>query len=452
MLGFVEDVHTLRRIVIFYLLLLKLYMHSCTPFVCFLSQLAQLQVPFRSLRRPCRSPCRFGKTRHKTIHVCTLLLQCSNDMAAFARPFRALRLLSPALRRFFQLPSEGLRVLFFGSDRFASHHMQALLDSGEVCAMELVCPPDRTKPSRQRKESDMLPVKQIALRRNLVVHEPDPSVGFEMEGWKAPDLSRFDIGIVVSFGYRIPKRVIEQLRLGVLNVHPSLLPKYRGAAPIQRAIMRGEKRTGVSIIDINSGELDSGDIIAQAEIAIDPSATFYLMTYRLGMLGCKMLIETIRTLDLCRSRRKKQCDSDVARSICKEFRAPKIKKSEGLVDWTKLEAQQVILLWRALHGFLPVYTSFKDKRMLILKLDFQPVAFNKELDPGQLLYCPDLNRIFIGCVYGRAVSCSKLQLATRKPLSPLAFANGYHIPVRHPDVEYDIPPGPVFELPLPTMQ
>jgi methionyl-tRNA formyltransferase len=330
------------------------------------------------------------------------------------------------MRRFLHCGGKQLRVLFFGSDEFASQHMQALLNNG-ISEMELVCPPSRVRRSRRRKT--LLPAKQFALAHELVCHEPHPAIGFTMKGWEPPDLSLFDIGVVVSFGYRIPKRILRNIRLGIVNVHPSLLPKFRGAAPIQHAIMRDEKRTGVSIIDINVGRMDSGDLLSQREVEIGRHDTFATLSSRLANLGSEMLVDTLQKIEFYRSNRKQQCDSELMQTISESYRAPKLDKLEGLLDWNKMTAEQVILRWRSLYGFLPTFSSWRGNRILILSLDFEPVEIGhfSRFEPGQLLFCPSSQRILIGCCDGRAVACSQLQVATRKPMAALSFANGYHI-------------------------
>ena len=330
------------------------------------------------------------------------------------------------------IPSS-LRVLFFGSDTFASLHLAAILASKSVSRVEVVCPPNRV---RSRKAAEIHPTKALALQHNLPVHEPDASIGFRMKGWHCPDPSRFDIGVVVSFGYRIPDSILRQFHFGMVNVHPSLLPRWRGASPIQRALLNDDGVTGVTIMDLNASKMDSGDILCQQALKIEENDTFSSLSKRLSCIGSQSLVHTLEAIRTGTCERTSQESSALdCRKVSRSFRAPKLVRQDAFLDWRRMSARETLLRWRALKGFMPLYSFWKGNRVIIHDLD---VSATRQfsgifLRPGHVMFCVKKKLLLIGCADSQVVACSHLQLATRKPIHAFDFANGYHIPRFHND-------------------
>ena len=159
-----------------------------------------------------------------------------------------------------------MRIVFFGSDRIALPTLERLAQKHE---MRLVCCPDRP-PSRARGTIQWSPLetKSFALRHDIPIDQVPVSEGFRLPSWKPEFLlnQSFDFGVVVSFGYRLPPWILSRFTRGVLNMHPSLLPRFRGPAPIPRCIESGESLTGVSVIQVHPDVIDSGKIFLQREI------------------------------------------------------------------------------------------------------------------------------------------------------------------------------------------
>lgn len=167
----------------------------------------------------------------------------------------------------------------------------------------------------------------------------------------------YDLGVVVSFGYFIPSRVIESFRLGMINIHPSLLPKYRGASPVQYTLWEGETETGVSIITVHPNKIDGGKILKQSRLPVDALATFGSLSQQLALLGANDLLETISNYD---SAVANAYEPDHSQDL--GITAPKIKKEEGRVQWHK-DAMSIYRHWQGLAGWtVSVFTSLVNVR------------------------------------------------------------------------------------------
>ena len=213
-----------------------------------------------------------------------------------------------------------MRIVFLGSGAFAVPGLEALLDAGhEVAAV--VTQPDREKGRGQALAPP--PLKPVAERRGLPVlqfrrvREPQAQ---EALAALAPELQ-----VVVAFGQILPKDIIDGPPLGCINVHPSLLPKYRGAAPMNWALIRGEEKTGITIMRMDEG-VDSGDILLQEETPVEPGETYDHLHDRLAVLGAQCLLRAIEELAAGTVRRIPQ---DHTRATL----APRLKKDDGLIRW-----------------------------------------------------------------------------------------------------------------------
>jgi methionyl-tRNA formyltransferase len=242
-----------------------------------------------------------------------------------------------------------MNLLFCGTPEFAVPTLETLI--AEKFAINLVVTnPD--EPSGRGYELKAPPVKRAALRQGLEVFQPAKL----KEPATVEFLSRLrpDALVVIAYGHIIPKWLIELPRLGCINLHASLLPKYRGAAPIQWALIRGETVTGVTTMMIDEG-LDTGDILLKGEVAIQDEDTTETLAKRLSQVGADLMIETLRRL--ARGDLKAQAQDHTQATL-----APILKKEDGRIDWT-LRAKEI---WNRIRGLRPwpgAYTTFRGKNL-----------------------------------------------------------------------------------------
>lgn len=244
-----------------------------------------------------------------------------------------------------------MRVIFMGTPDFAVPSLQALLDHGyEVCAV--YTQPD--KPKGRGHKLQPPPVKELALAREIPVLQPailrSGEVQEEIRKWNA------DVIVVVAYGKILPKAVLDMPRLGCINVHGSLLPKYRGAAPIQWTVLNGDKTAGVTTMFMGEG-MDTGDMLLKMETAVGEEETSGQLFDRLKDLGADLLIQTLERLE-------QGTLTPIPQNEAEATRAPMLSKDLSLVDWTK-PAQQVHDLIRGLNPW-PSAVSYLDGKKLKL--------------------------------------------------------------------------------------
>lgn len=245
-----------------------------------------------------------------------------------------------------------LKLIFAGTPDFAAAHLQALLDGGkQVCAV--YTQPDRA--AGRGKKLQASPVKQLALEHDIPVYQPrslkDEEAQAELAALDA------DLMIVVAYGLLLPQAVLDTPRLGCINVHASLLPRWRGAAPVERAILAGDERTGITIMQMDAG-LDTGDMLYTVETPITPADTRITVEQRLTSLGCEALLHTLADFDTLR--RQAQPQDDALSTYAK-----KLDKAEARLDWT-LTASELDRRVRAGVGRLPAYSLLDGERVRFL--------------------------------------------------------------------------------------
>ena len=241
------------------------------------------------------------------------------------------------------------RIVFMGTPEFAVPSLRVLLEKGEnvVC---VVTQPDRPK-GRGRKVLPP-PVKELALQAAIPVLQPERLTGDDFHA----ALSNFapDIITLTAYGKILPGRIINLPPLGTINVHGSLLPKYRGAAPIQWALINGETETGITIMQMDAG-VDTGDILLQDKIPVEREDTAGTLSVKLAEVGAQALA---KALDLLRQDKLKPVKQDAGQASL----APLLKKEDGLVDWSQ-SAAQISGLIRGLDPWPATYTTLSGKRL-----------------------------------------------------------------------------------------
>ncbi|MGH9407450.1 MAG: methionyl-tRNA formyltransferase [Terriglobia bacterium] len=301
-----------------------------------------------------------------------------------------------------------MKLIFCGTPRFAVPSLERLIGSGFDIAL-VVTNPD--EPRGRGYGLEPPPVKTAALRSSLRVFQPaglkDASVEREISS------VRPDAIVVVAYGHILPRWMIELPPLGCINLHASLLPAYRGAAPIQWAIINGETLTGVTAMKIDQG-LDTGDILMQETVPIASDDTAATLSPRLSDVGAGLIAETLRRLERNAIEARPQ---DHQRATF----APMLKKEDGHLDWSASAAE----IERRVRGLIPwpgAYTRFRGKSLGIWKA--RPAEVENCLGPGELkLYGA---RLLAGCG-GGALELLEVQLEGRRRMVARDFANGMRL-------------------------
>lgn len=254
------------------------------------------------------------------------------------------------------------------------------------------------------------PVKQCAVDWKLPVTQPEKIKNNEEFRGQLAGIAP-DAIIVVGYGRIIPKWMIDLPRLGNLNLHASLLPKYRGAAPVQWAIANGETVTGVTTMRIDAG-LDTGDILLQQELGIEPEDTAETLAPRLAALGAELMVETLRGLQAGAIHAARQDHSQATL-------APILKKEDGEIDFRRSAAE----IYNRLRGFQPwpgAFTRFRGKTLNVWGA--RPIS--RSLQEGELLV--EGSRLIAGCGDDTALELFEVQPEGKKRIAAADFINGYH--------------------------
>jgi methionyl-tRNA formyltransferase len=300
-----------------------------------------------------------------------------------------------------------MRLVFLGTPDFAVPALEAVARTHEV--VSVITQPDR--PKGRRHELALPPVKMAAEQLGIPVYQPERIRKPEAQAHVAG--LRPEIMIVVGYGQIIPQSVIDIAPRGIINVHASLLPKYRGAAPIQWAIIKGETRTGVTTMQINAG-LDTGDILLERETEVGREETAIELGERLARMGAELLVETLDQLTRGTITPKKQDDGQATH-------APILKKEDGAISWTQ-PARAIHNLVRGLLPWPGAHTHFRGQLLHIWRAAVEPGAV--ALTTGQVLPGAGFH---IACGNGSVLQLLEVQLEGRKRMASDAFANGHRL-------------------------
>jgi methionyl-tRNA formyltransferase len=306
-----------------------------------------------------------------------------------------------------------MRIIFMGTDKFAVSPLKAIINSH----VELACvitQPDR--PKGRGLKNIPSPVKEVALGNNLMIYQPEK---VRDKDFVQEVLNKInpDIIVVTAFGQILPKSILDLPPLGCINIHPSLLPQYRGAAPIQRAIINGEKETGVTIMFMDKGE-DTGDIILQEKMAIDIKESAEILSQKLSELGSQLILETLK---LARSTMPRQ-PQDHARAS----HAPKLSKEEGLIDWEK----SAVKIHNLVRGTIPwpgAYTTFANIQLKIWE-SLPMESSQTGITPGTITDIILDKGIVVSTGHGSLI-INLVQPANKSKMSTRDFVNGYRLKI-----------------------
>lgn len=300
---------------------------------------------------------------------------------------------------------DSLRTVFMGTPEFALPTLKGLLAAG-VNMVGVYTQPDR--PKGRGKKLTASPVKQLALEENIPVFQPhklrDPQAVEEL-ALLAPDLI-----VVVAYGQILPKAVLDIPTYHCINVHASLLPKYRGAAPINKAIVDGETQTGVTTMLMDVG-LDTGAMLVKLSLPIGPDETAGQLHDRLALLGCKAMEKTLK--QLCAGTLTPEPQNDELSTY-----APMMKKEDGLIDWQ----QPAAMIHNQVRGFDPWPGAYTHLDGEVLKIAATAVDEKLSGVPGTIL-AADKTGVRIACGQGCLI-VGELQLPGKKRLAAVNFLSG----------------------------
>ena len=308
-----------------------------------------------------------------------------------------------------------MRIVYLGTPSFAVPPLEAIIANGHD-VVAVFTQPDRPKGRGQQLAPS--PVKECALAHQIPVHQPErirrPEAVELLRGLHAEAM------VVVGYGQIIPQSILDLPPLGIVNVHASLLPAYRGAAPIQWAIANGETITGVTTMKIDAG-LDTGDILLMQESPVGPNENAVELSSRLSILGAVLLTETLTGLAAGTIVPRPQDNS-------RATYAPILKKEDGRIDWN-LSSSRIECRVR---GFLPwpgCYTAFRGQRLHVWKAKVHPSPAPADSYPGVVF--SQNSRLFAVCGEGSTLELLEVQIEGRKKLDSRAFLNGHRL------VEYE---------------
>ena len=304
-----------------------------------------------------------------------------------------------------------MNLIFCGTPRFAVPTLEKLVVEGHTVEL-VVCQPD--EPAGRGYEMSAPPVKQLAQKHGIQVYQPvklkDPAT--------QEFLSKFhpEAIVVVAYGRIIPPWMIELPRLGCINLHASLLPKYRGAGPNQRAIINGERTTGVTTMKIDPG-MDTGDILLMREVEIRDDDTTETLSARLSALGANLMMETLDGLGRGEITPRPQDHSQATL-------APMLKKEDGRIDWN-MTAQAIGWRVRGLRPWPGAYSTFRGKNFHLWAAEVGSSPTPSQNDPGTLIAAG--SKLCVLCGQASRLELKEVQLAGRKRLAARDFLNGVHL-------------------------
>lgn len=301
------------------------------------------------------------------------------------------------------------RVVFFGTPDFAVPFLSALIEEADIDVASVVCQPD--KPVGRKKIIMAPATKALAEKNGIEVYQPKSlkknDAVVQLASYEA------DVFVVVAYGKIIPQTILDIPKNGSLNVHPSLLPEYRGPAPMQAAIASGDDQTGITIMLLDAG-MDTGPILAQATLSLDADETYTSLQEKVHRDGPKLLVETL----------KRHIAGDITPIPQDDDRATLtslLSREDGKIDWSA----PMIQIERKVRAYDPwpgTWTTWNGKRLKILKA--APADFDPEHAPGTVAVKE--GKILVDCHDG-TLDIQKLQLEGKPPMNPKEFLAGNSI-------------------------
>jgi methionyl-tRNA formyltransferase len=295
-----------------------------------------------------------------------------------------------------------LRVAFFGTPGFAVPTLQHLLDSPHYVA-GVITQPD--KPRGRGQQIAIGPVKALALSAGVPILQPERLARDQFE--PAFTALTADIGVVAAYGKILPDWLLATPRLGLINVHASLLPRYRGASPVHRAVMAGDTETGVTIMRVVKA-LDAGPTLAEVRVPIGADDTTTIVEAMLAIRGAELLVHTLDAIEVGAARETPQDDALATY-------APKLVKSEGLIDWS-MPAARIHNLVRGLWPWPHAFTHLSGMRYIVhrSRLSSHPAG---DAAAGTIVLASPIEGLHVACGHGTALELVDVQLEGKRVMS-----------------------------------
>ena len=306
-----------------------------------------------------------------------------------------------------------MRLLFFGTPAFAVPSLEGLIQ-GRQQIVGVITQPDRPKGRSEKPAASA--IKETALHQHLPILQPsdlkDPVFLKTVSDFKP------DCGVVVAYGRILPPALLKLFPHGVINLHASLLPKFRGAAPIQWALIQGESQTGVTIFRLDE-QLDHGPILLQASHPIQPEDTAETLNRSLATIGSRLLVDAVNQIESGQAKFQKQDDSLASH-------APPLKKEEGILQW-KEDCRQIHNRIRGVQPWPGATTWLNGKLLKILSSSFEPDKNNPTAQPGTVIAADQNQGIWVQTGKGQ-IGIHRLQLEGGRALNAPDFLRGHPIP------------------------
>ncbi|KAJ2743470.1 Methionyl-tRNA formyltransferase [Coemansia sp. BCRC 34301] len=308
------------------------------------------------------------------------------------------------------------------------------MNSTQPCIdhIEVVCPMSQYRMKREKKVyTYQSPVEKLALKKHLTVHNPYTS---SMTTWMIPPVDggkisgKFDIGVVASFGRFLPRRIINGFTSGMINVHPSLLPQYRGPSPIQTAILEGDSVTGVTIQELHPTIIDGGRVLAQVPYPIPTEAPSTQLIDEMGVLGGQLTLKVLSNLDFAREQSIEQDETRVTHSRL-------FGREDSIIIWEEMTAEDIFRVHRTFYNKEPVHTCMRIKNKVkwvqFLELSVAPQSIPPlnekflEFPPGSVFYAKKVKYVEISCLGGGRIHATRFRVSGKAERDNFQFVSGY---------------------------
>ena len=304
-----------------------------------------------------------------------------------------------------------MKLVFCGTPDFAVPTLEAVLAAGHEVALVLT-QPDR--PAGRKMELQISAVKKLALKHALQVVQPE-KLKFNEDLKSQLQQIQPDAILVVAYGRIIPQWMLDLPRFGNINLHGSLLPKYRGAAPIQWAVANGETETGVTTMHLDAG-LDTGDVLLEHGLAVGPDAMASDLFPQLSQIGAALVLDTLAGLEAGTITRKAQDHSHATL-------APILTREDARMDLTDRTATEAYNRWRGFYPWPGAHALFRGKRFLVHRMSVSPNS--PGLPAGALDW--STGQLLVGAAEGTALSLEEVQLEGKQPLAGIDFVRGFQL-------------------------
>ena len=307
-----------------------------------------------------------------------------------------------------------MNIVFMGTPDFAVESLKKIYESGHNI-LAVVSQPD--KPSGRNMKLMPTPVKEYAESKNIKVYQPE-KIRKDEELYETLKSLKPDVIVVVAFGQILPQKILDIPKYGSVNVHGSLLPKYRGAAPIQWAIISGEKVTGITTMYMDAG-MDTGDMIQKAEVKIENDDNFGTLYEKMKIKGGELIVQTLEKIADGVAPRVKQPDDFTL--------APMIEKTLGNIDWNN-NSEDIRNLVRGLNPTPGAYTNIEGQKIKIWRVEFSNLEKTDEVIPGMVIKANKKEGLLISTKDG-ILDIAEIQLPNSKRMLAKEYLNGHDISV-----------------------